>query len=222
MLSQVVNENKSVEILYVQDALCGWCYGLAPVIEQIRAHYKDDVLTLTPVHGGLWPGKRAKKMDHALVSHLRNGMPKVTEYTGQVFGDDFKKNIVDNPQFLYDTEPAARAAIIVRSLSPDNELAFIKDIQIAFFVNGLDTNKLETFLSIVSQYGIDEGEFEKSYSSKQSKDETQNDFVRCASWGISAFPSLLLKTNGKINMISAGSCSLDHIINIVDQALGLK
>jgi len=218
-LKQAVEKNISAEIFYVQDALCGWCYGLQPVIEQIKTHYNESIIAFTPIHGGLWPGVRARKMDQSLVSHLHNGMPMVTQHTGQIFGDDFKNNIVNNPQFIYDTEPAARAAIILRNYSPNQELNFIKDIQIAFFVYGLDPTKLETFLPIVTQYGIDVEDFKQKYNSKQAIDDTKKDFSRSLSWGVSAFPSLLLQSNGSINMISSGSCSLSHVINVVDRVL---
>lgn len=209
----------TVEIVYVQDALCGWCYGLTPIIDKLRNHYHDDELTITPVHGGLWPGARAKAMDKSLVSHLRSGMPKVTELTGQVFGDQFHKKIVSNSKFIYDTEPAARAGIVVRFYSPIHELTYIKDIQKAFFVNGFDPTQLDTFLSIIDNYGIHESEFIKRYNSQQAAIDTQHDFSQCTAWGVQAFPSLLYRKNGDIKIISIGSCSFKHLVKFIDKHL---
>ena len=215
-MSLPFKRTNKIEVIYVQDALCGWCYGFTPVMDQLRLLYSEDELTITPVHGGLWPGILARKMDASLVSHLQNGMPKVTEITGQVFGKAFHHNIVGNPQFVYDTEPAARAGTTVRFFSPIHELTYIKDIQKAFFVDGLDPTQMDTFLSIIVNYGINKDDFIRHYNNKLSSIDTQSDFFQCSTWGIKAFPSLLCRFNGQVNTISIGSCSLEHIVSNID------
>lgn len=213
-----LSDQTKAEILYVQDALCGWCYGFSPVIEQIRERFGDE-LKLAPVHGGLWPGSKARKMDQALVSHLRAGMPKVTAATGQVFGAEFRENIVNNSQFIYDTEPAARAAIVMRDFSPEHELDFIKDIQTDFFLRGHDPTRSETFLPIVARYGIESGQFMARYDSIQAIADTQRDFAQSAAWGVTVLPTLLYRRNGRVTIVSSGSCTLDHLVKFLEPVL---
>jgi len=219
-MTQSIKKTGKIEILYVQDALCGWCYGLTPIVDKLRNHYSDDELTITPVHGGLWPGARARAMDKSLVSHLRSGMSKVTELTGQIFGERFHNNIVNNIKFIYDTEPAARAGIVIRFYNPTHELAYLKDIQKAFFVNGLDPTHLDTFLSIIGSYGIQEDEFIKRYNSQQAVIDTQHDFSQCAAWGVNGFPSLLYRMNGEMKTITTGLCSFNYLVNFINKASG--
>ncbi len=221
IMIHTIQKTSKVEIVYVQDALCGWCYGLTPIIDKLRNRYHDDELRITPVHGGLWPGSQAKLMNNALVSHLRSGMPKVTRLTGQIFGNQFHEKIVRNPKFIYDTEPAARAGIVVRFYSPIHELSYIKDIQKAFFINGLDPTQLDTFLSIINNYGIDEKEFIKRYHSQETVIATEREFSQCAAWGIHAFPSLLYRTHEQLKTISIGSCSFNHLVNFIDKHLNI-
>lgn len=216
-MTQPSSQTKA-EMLYVQDALCGWCYGFSPVIDKIREQYGGRLL-LTPVHGGLWPGSKARRMDHALVSHLRTGMPSVTAATGQVFGEAFREKVVNNSQFVYDTEPAARAAIVVRDLSPEHELDFIKDIQLDFFLHGHDPTRSETFLPIVARYGIATDEFMARYESVQAVEDTRREFAQSAVWGVTVFPTLLYRRNGRVSQISSGSCSLDHLVKFLEPVL---
>lgn len=212
-------DQSKTEILYVQDALCGWCYGFSPVIDQIREQFGNR-LTLTAVHGGLWPGSKARKMDKALVSHLLAGMPKVTAATGQIFGAEFREKIVNDSQFVYDTEPAARAAIVVRDLRPENELDFIKDIQTDFFLLGHDPTRAETFLNIVKGYGIESSDFIARYESSEMIENTLFDFAKSAAWGVAVFPTLLYRQDGRVGTLVSGSCTIGHVSKLIEPMLG--
>ena len=212
-----LNQNQT-EILYVQDALCGWCYGFAPVIDQIKKKFGNR-LTLTPVHGGLWPGPKARKMDSALVSHLLVGMPNVTAATGQVFGAAFREKIVNNPQFVYDTEPTARAAIVVRDLSPENELDFIKRVQTSFFLHGNDPTRAETFVDIAKDYGIQPSDFMAQYTSTETVKNTLADFAQSAAWGVAVLPTLLSRRDGRVGPLVSGSCTIDAASTLIEPLL---
>ncbi|HID5224584.1 TPA: hypothetical protein ACXEMW_003182 [Proteus mirabilis] len=47
-VSHVNQENSTKKLHYIYDPLCGWCYGIAPLIEVVSHEY-PHVLTL---HGG--------------------------------------------------------------------------------------------------------------------------------------------------------------------------
>ena len=42
---------------YVYDALCGWCYGFSPVMQNVAAKY-DDRLNFEVISGGMVTGPR--------------------------------------------------------------------------------------------------------------------------------------------------------------------
>lgn len=33
---------KKLTLLYIQDALCGWCYGMSPVMQQLYKEHQQD------------------------------------------------------------------------------------------------------------------------------------------------------------------------------------
>lgn len=205
-------------ILYAQDALCGWCYGFAPVIDRVRTELNDSI-SLRPIHGGLWPGAGARKMDHFLISHLLVGMPQVTAATGQIFGQAFIEKIVQNSEFIYDTEPAARAAIVVRDINPAREYDFIKDIQINFFQLGHDPTVPSTFTRITEGYGINSAEFMEKYHSREIIDKTWQEFKTCKNWGVTVFPTFLYSNNKHIKILMSGSRPFEYIAHLVDSIL---
>ncbi len=53
-------------IIYVNDALCGWCYGFSPVITAIHEKYKDE-LDFEVISGGMVTGSQPHW------SHWRSG-----------------------------------------------------------------------------------------------------------------------------------------------------
>ncbi len=51
------NNTKKVKLIYVYDALCGWCYGFSPVMMQLHSKYKDSI-DFQVVSGGMITGNR--------------------------------------------------------------------------------------------------------------------------------------------------------------------
>ena len=105
-------------LLYIFDPMCSWCYGFAPVIEAIAEHFGDR-LPVKLMVGGLRAGNTvamtAKDRDY-----IRGAWTRVGAASGQPFDFAF----FDREHFVYDTEPACRAVVTVRSMAPDKALAF--------------------------------------------------------------------------------------------------
>ncbi|NJL12356.1 MAG: hypothetical protein HC913_04725 [Microscillaceae bacterium] len=97
--------------------------------------------------GGLRPGTTTV-MSEKQKAFLRHHWEEIHQLTGQPFGYD----ILERNDFIYDTEPAARAVVVVRQLHPLLTFDFFKAIQAAFYVRGQDTNALETYLELCDDF----------------------------------------------------------------------
>jgi len=95
-------------LIYFADPMCSWCWGFAPVIEAIRQRF-GDALPIRLMMGGLRPGT-TKPLDEAGKRTIREHWEHVHEATGQPF--DFR--FFEREGFIYDTEPASRAVVVVR------------------------------------------------------------------------------------------------------------
>lgn len=225
MRKLTMTDYDSKELIYVADALCGWCYGFAPVMETLYDNYATQI-NFRVLNGGLWPGKRARLMNDDLVRHLQNGMPAVTERTGQVFGKAFIENIVNNKNFIYDTEPAARALIALRKMLPKpdtkRELDFMHDVQRAFFVEGKDPTKVQTFQRIIRHYGLDQQAFAMLYASDELKRETANEFYLSAKYGGTVFPTLIMRHGNQLQVILQGCATLDECQSVINNIINIR
>ncbi|HEY9218115.1 MAG TPA: DsbA family protein, partial [Phenylobacterium sp.] len=70
-------------LIYFADPMCSWCYGFAPVIEQVAERYAG-VLPIQLVMGGLRPGT-ADPMSDAARTSLLGHWREVAAATGQPF-----------------------------------------------------------------------------------------------------------------------------------------
>ncbi len=94
--------------LYVADPLCSWCYGFAPVMDQLAAHFAGR-LGVRVIMGGLRAGN-TKAMRAEDKAYIKDAWTRVAAASGQKFDHAF----FDREGFIYDTEPACRAVVTVR------------------------------------------------------------------------------------------------------------
>ena len=92
------------EIIYIGDPMCSWCWGFAPVLDEMLDRHGQHA-ELKIIVGGLRPGTTSP-MDESDKSTIRSHWEHVNEASGQPFDYAF----FDRDGFVYDTEPAARAA----------------------------------------------------------------------------------------------------------------
>ena len=186
------------ELLYVADPMCSWCWGFAPVIKGLRERY-PTAFDYRLVLGGLRAGPAAQPLA-AIRTYLAQHWKEVERRTGQPFDHAF----LEREGFLYDTEPACRAVVAARRLGPDRAFDYMHGLQEAFYARGLDPTSLDTALAIADVTGFARHEFSARYESDDAKEETRADFRHARDLGARGFPSVLVRDNGRLTMVSQG------------------
>jgi putative protein-disulfide isomerase len=183
-------------LIYIGDTLCSWCYGFAPELDAFVKNHPE--LTLRMVQGGLRPNgtDRVHQMEEFLKSHWI----EIEKRTGQPFSFD----MFENKDFVLDTEPASRAVVVCRMMAPEKELDFFKAVQTAFYVKNRNTNKIDTFLEVAEEFGLDTQTFAELFESEEAKYTTKTDFQLSAEMGIKGFPSVVVKLKNQFYMIANG------------------
>ena len=69
---------KDLEIIYVGDPMCSWCWGFAPVVEKLLVDYRD-IADLSLILGGLRPGDASTVMNDDNKAVMRSHWEKVEE-----------------------------------------------------------------------------------------------------------------------------------------------
>jgi putative protein-disulfide isomerase len=174
------------QLIYFADPMCSWCWGFSPVIAAVERTWGGRA-PVRLVMGGLRPGTTTPMSDAAR-EDLRGHWRQVTEASGQRFG----AAALSTPGFVYDTDPAARAVVIVRRLAPDRALAYLHRVQQAFYVEGEDVTDAAVLAALAAPFGVDPDGFAAAMTSEATKQETWRDYALSQNAGVTGFPTLIL------------------------------
>lgn len=186
-------------LVYFADPLCSWCYAFAPVMQRIAAEHGDR-LPIRLVMGGLRAYNNRPMTDRDK-EYIEDAWKRVAAASGQPFDHSF----FAREGFVYDTEPACRAVVVMRRRAPRLALAYKARVSRAFYAEGRDTTREGVLAELASELGQDETEFALDFGSERSREETAEDFAITKATGIDGFPMLLAGTTAQgFEVISAG------------------
>jgi len=199
---------EKVELVYVGDPMCSWCYGIAPELKKVMNHYGDQ-LDMELVLGGLRPYNTETVL--SLKEFLTHHWDDVAKASGQKFNYE----ILNRGDITYDTEPPSRATIVVREMDPSKEIQFFKKCQTAFYLENKNMHLSESYHDILTELKLDIASFEKLFNSDEMKSKVKGDFIKAGEMGVRGFPTLLLKKDGQYIQIANGFAKAEKIIDAI-------
>lgn len=170
--------------VYFADPMCSWCYGFAPVIAALAQRFTGR-MSLRVVMGGLRP-YQTQPMRPKDLAYLREAWQRVGEASGQTFDASF----LERTDFVYDTEPACRAVVTMRTISPERTLSYMSAIQRAFYAENRDVTQPGVLAEIAAGHGADLLAFEDALQSANMRAATAADFDFTRGCGVSGYPAL--------------------------------
>ncbi len=196
------------QLVYFADPMCSWCWGFAAVMETVQETWGED-LPVRLVMGGLRPGTTEAMTDKAK-TELRGHWRHVTEASGQPFG----ASGVDTPGFVYDTDPAARAVVLMRRRQPGREVAFLATLQRAFYAGGENVTDPAVLGRLAADFGEDAADFAAELETESVKQETWKDYAVSRGAGVSGFPTLIMgpRADGTYVALSRGFQPQDVVV----------
>jgi putative protein-disulfide isomerase len=210
-LNMIAQETKP-QLIYVGDPMCSWCYGFSDELVEIAETFKNDV-DFKVIVGGLRPFTK-DPWDSDLQHFLRKHWIEIGKETGQ----KFNLEILNQPNFVYDTEPAARAYKVLESLKAP-KLEIFKSIQELFYFHNTDPKTATAYVDICKKYKVSFDEFKTAFVSDDFKQLTKNDFQYSQQMGVRGFPSLVLIINNQATMITNGYQKAENIIQTINNIL---
>ena len=208
-------------LIYIADPMCSWCYGFGPELNALLEGLPG--LPVEVVVGGLRAFNTAV-MDEPMRNELMVHWAQVHATSGLTMLD----NAVNQPTFIYDTEPACRAVVTARTLSPQGALPVFSAIQHAFYAEGRDVTRgdilAEVACAALAGCGVQHSadHFLALWSSAPMRQATLDDFNLTKSWKIDGFPMLVLERNGQLDMVTSGfartSALVDQLQLLVDNS----
>lgn len=208
------------KLIYIADPMCSWCYGFGPELVPLLDGVPE--ISLDIVVGGL----RAYNTD-TMNDDTRASMLVHWDHVKESSGLPFTDKAISTDNFIYDTEPACRAVVTVRTLAPQATLSAFRKLQHAFYAEGLDITKADILAEICvdtlnkNGISIDKQAFLNTWSSEEIIASTHADFVHTQKWGITGFPSLVMEIGGQLHLVTSGFARTEDVIakmqDLVDQ-----
>lgn len=195
---------------YFADPMCSWCWGFAPVIEAINETYRGRI-ALALVMGGLRIGT-VEPVTPEFRAEIRHHWEEVQSRTGQPFR--FDGALPDG--FVYDTEPACRAVVVVEELMPDLKFRYFKSVQAAFYAEGRDVTQPAALAGLAAAQGLDEARFLEHFEAEYIKRKTAQHFEQTQQAGIRGFPTAVLQDERGFALLTYGYAALADLQPKID------
>ena len=206
-----------MQLIYVADPMCSWCYGFAKPMETLLAEPGTAApLQLALVMGGLRP-YTAQPMSAHMADEIHGHWRRVHEATGQPFVQA-PASAMRESGFVYDTEPPSRATITVRTHWPTHVWRYFEAVQHAFYAEGRNVVHADVLASLAEQHGLPRAEFESAFESQPMRDATRADFERSQAWGIRGFPTLLAQSGDRLQIVTRGYVPIETLRERLDAA----
>lgn len=199
-----------MNVIYIADPMCSWCYGFGRSMDGLLAEAGAAApLQLALVMGGLRPFT-TDAMTPARSAEILGHWHHVAEASGQPFAAA-PHTALHEPGFVYDTEPASRAVVAVRSRWPAQVWRYFKAVQRAFYADAKNVTRAEVLADLAESLGLARAEFAHAFASQAMRDATLADFRQSQSWGIRGFPALVAEHAGALHLVAQGYLPADAL-----------
>ena len=200
--------------IYVFDTLCGWCYGMSPVIQRLYAEQRQK-LDFVVLSGGMIRGANVKPIA-GMADYIRQVAPRLEQVTGVALTPTYREQILDKGTYLSNSEPPAIALCILKEQLPEQQVPLAGAIQKLHFEAGRDLNEAETYLPVVAQFGADEQDFLRKFADPAYAQKAQEEFATVAGWGINGFPAVY-QQNEQLYLLARGYQPYEQLLQTLEQ-----
>lgn len=207
------------KIIYLYDALCGWCYGFSPVMQRLHQKYAS-LIEFEVMSGGMIMGLRAGIIGE-VAPYIKKAYPDVENATGIKFGTAFLQQILEPGTAFFSSEMPGIALTVFRKERPHQVVEFAHTLQNALYADGIELSTLENYIPLVEPFGLSGADFVQALQNEENRYETLMEFQTVANWGVDGFPSVLLKPAGEEQyyMITRGYSSFERMEEVIGKVI---
>ena len=202
-------------LIYFADPMCSWCWGFSPVVDALRER-SGSALPIRLIMGGLRPGT-TQPLNESSKREIREHWEHVHEASGQPFDFGF----FDREGFVYDTEPASRAIVVVRQGGMGEALDFLKQVHAAFYARSQDVTNETVLADLAAECGHDRDGFLRALRREEAEQETWQDFAIAQKAGIRGFPCLIagVGEGAEYSIVTMGYQPVERILSPLEKWL---
>ena len=210
-------------LYYVADPMCSWCWGFAPVVEEVRQKLAPEVVW-RPVMGGL-ARDSDEPMPPEMRQYIRHHWQSVAERTGAVFNWEFWSRC----QPRRSTYPACRAVLAAGAQSESDdgqrrasESRMFEAIQRAYYTEARNPSLVETPIELAGEIGLDGQAFASDLQAAETESRLQADFDLRRRLQATAFPSLILEHGSTCSWVARGYTERPTVLSRLSELHALR
>lgn len=177
---------------YLFDPLCGWCYGVAPLIEAAAG---VPGLEIELHGGGMLAGANRRAINPQWRAYVLPHDRRIAELSGQPFGDGYFNGLLNDQGAVLDSEPPISAILAAQAVTGQG-LAMLQRIQHAHYVEGRRIADVQVLTALAGELGLSLLPFSNAYQAacgRQTQGHIAASRVLLAQAGAQGFPTLLLE-----------------------------
>ncbi len=183
---------------YIYDPLCGWCYGAKPLVQAAR--------TLLPVvahGGGMMSGANRQAVSPQLRNYVMPHDRRIAEYTGQPFGEAYFEGLLRDETAIFDSTPPIAAVLAAEQIA-GRGLELLGRLQTAHYVEGRRIADEAFLLELAQSMGLDAQAFFAAFNEAETERHIKESRTLLANVGGQGFPTFALEQNGQFTLIDIG------------------
>ena len=183
---------------YIYDPLCGWCYGVAPLVKAAR-----EVLNVRPHGGGMMTGPRRQPVTPQLLDFVKPHDARIAQLSGQRFSKSYLDGLLRDTNAVFDSEPPTAAMQAAEAIA-GRGLDMLAQLQIAHYVEGRRIAERAVLIDVAVALGLDPASFVEALN-QQSGETVQAHFhetrMFMAQVGAQGFPTFVLETRQGMQIV---------------------
>lgn len=203
-----------MEIIYLFDPLCGWCYGFGPqMLAFAKAH---PAFSYTVLSGGMVTGERVGPLSQ-IAPYIREGVRRVEELSGVAFGPDFLADLHGAGNSHMDSTSPTKAFIILKEFVPTQAVAVAHAVQAVFYAHGLDLNAAASYRGLCDDFGVDFEAFREKFESVAYQLAAKDEFKEAARYGVSGYPTVVVRFGQQYYMLGHGFAKSEQLTSTLER-----
>ena len=178
---------KSMDLYYVHDPMCSWCYAFAPVWAQVREALSEKIVVKNLL-GGLAPDTEAP-MPEDTRQYVQGAWRRIESV---VPGTEFNFDFWEQCEPRRSTYPACRAVIAAREQGEEYDGTMTAAIQRAYYREARNPSLTETLTEIARELGLDVERFSSYLANDACEEQLREEIALTRALNVRGFPSLVL------------------------------
>jgi putative protein-disulfide isomerase len=197
------------QIIYVYDALCGWCYGFSPVMQKLHDNYSSR-FDFIVVSGGMITGNRIGEISK-MAPYISSAYKGVEKTTGIQFGKNFLEGTLKEGTAIFSSVKPSIALSIIEEAYPDKVVLFAAEIQRAIYFDGIEPDKPEAYIPYVEKMGLEKDAFLSKMNDPLYLQKAKEDFLLANDMGVQGFPAVFVKMGDQVTIVANGYTSYPQL-----------